>query len=63
MSSVTFGCIVITTERGAALMFAVKLAKNFEKFSSKKICVRLETFKLSQHKKSKKNFFSGQIGL
>ena len=31
MSRGTFWCLVITTELGVALMFVVKLAKNFKK--------------------------------
>ena len=34
MSRGTFWCLVITTEHGAALMFAVKLAKNFKNFEN-----------------------------
>ena len=36
MSRGTFWCIVITAGDGAALMFYVKLAKNFEKFRLEK---------------------------
>ena len=52
MSRGIFWCIVITTGRGAALMFAVKLAKNFKYFE--KIFFALKnTFKSSQQKQSK----------
>ena len=54
MSRATFWCIVITPARGAALMFAVKVAKNiknFEKiFFSKNFFFDLKnTLKSSQH--------------
>ena len=62
MSRATFWCIVITPARGAALMFAVKVAKNiknFEKiFFSKNFFFALKnTLKSSQHLKVEKNFF------
>ena len=61
MSRGTFWCIVITTERGAALMFAVKLAKNFKNFEffyRKEFFLPWKTLlsRLSI-KKSKKNFW------
>ena len=37
MSRGTFWCLVITTERGVALMFVVKLAKNFKKTLSNRL--------------------------
>ena len=62
MSRGTFWCLVITTARGAALMFAVKVSKNIKNFENfffqKKIFFDLKnTFKSSQHKKVKKKFF------
>ena len=42
MSRATFWCIVSTAGGGAALMFTVKVVKNFEKFFSKKFFFRLE---------------------
>ena len=36
MSRKTFWCIVVTAGGGAALMFAVKLAKNFKNFEKKR---------------------------
>ena len=64
MSRGTFWSILITGGGGAALMFAVKLNKKFKKNFFKKIFFRFKnTFKSSQHKKVKKKFFLGQIGL
>ena len=48
MSRATFWCIVITPARGAALMFAVKVAKNIKNFE--KIFFQKNFF-------FKKNFF------
>ena len=42
MSRGTFWCIVITAGGGAALMFAVKIAKNFEKIFFEKKLFSLE---------------------
>ena len=64
MSRGTFSGIVITAGGGAALMFAVKLTKNFQKNFIRKIFFALKnTFMSSQHKKVEKKFFLGQIGL
>ena len=64
MSRATFWCIVRTAGGGAALMFAVKLTKNFQKKFFKKFFFALKnTFMSSQHKKVEKKFFLGQIGL
>ena len=62
MSGETFWCLVTTTGRGTALMFAVKLAKNFKNFekfffSKNFFFVLKNTFKSAQHKKVKKKFF------
>ena len=58
MSRATFWCIVRTAWGGAALMFAVKLTKNFQKKFFKKFFFALKnTFMSSQHKKVEKIFF------
>ena len=56
MSCEIFWCIVITAGGGAALMFAVKVTKNFKKKFSKKFFFALKNiFKSFQHRKVKKN--------
>ena len=58
MSRGTFLRIMITAWGGAALMFAVKLTKNFKKKIFQKFFFTLKnTFKSSHHMKVKKNFF------